>query len=239
MSEKHAVVLVSGGLDSATCLFFAQEQGYDSIALSFDYGQRHRAELIAAAAIAEHARVEHKIIAVDLRAIGSSALTADIAVPKGGAELGATDKIPVTYVPVRNMIFLSLAYAFAEARQAQAIFIGVNAIDYSGYPDCRPDFIESFAETARLASKIGREGKPIELKTPLVLLSKADIAREALRLKVPLASTWSCYDPQKETNHSVRPCEKCDACILRHDGFSQLHVTLSREEIFGAPRKVS
>jgi 7-cyano-7-deazaguanine synthase len=234
---KRAVVLLSGGLDSSTCLFIARERGFLPIALSFDYGQRHRNELEAARRIASAVNADHRIIAVDLRQIGGSALTANIAVPKDGAHLGAA-QIPATYVPVRNLIFLSLAYALAEAEKAQAIFIGVNAIDYSGYPDCRPDFIESFSHTAALASKIGREGHAPEIVAPLVAFSKADIAREALRLTVPVALTWSCYDPQFQGG-AYAPCEHCDACLLRRDGFSAAGISLTKEEVFGSPIRAS
>lgn len=233
MAER-AVVLLSGGLDSATCLFIARERGFLPVAISFDYGQRHKNELKAAEKIAGLAGAEHNIISVDLRAIGGSALTDAIAVPKGGNHLEAGVTVPVTYVPVRNMIFLSLAYALAEARAAAAIFIGVNAIDYSGYPDCRPDFIASFAQTAALASKIGREGRSPEIIAPLVTLSKADIAREAQRLSVPVNFTWSCYDPQIRGG-AYTPCENCDACLLRRNGFAEAGLNLSKEEIFGSP----
>lgn len=233
MSDKRAVVLLSGGLDSTTCLYIARERGFSPIALSFDYGQRHRNELMAAKRIAAAQNAVHRIIAVDLKQIGGSALTSNLAVPKGGAHLEAA-QIPVTYVPVRNLIFLSLAYALAEAEGAQAIFIGVNAIDYSGYPDCRPDFIESFAKTAALASKVGREGHAPEIIAPLVTLSKADIAREAQRLRVPIELTWSCYDPQVHDG-VYSPCENCDACLLRRDGFAAAELSLTREEIFGSP----
>lgn len=233
MNREKAVVLVSGGLDSATCLYKAKSQGYEPIALSFDYGQRHKAELSAAKKIAESLHVQHNTIAVDLRTIGGSALTAAIEVPKGGAHLQKEPEIPVTYVPVRNLVFLSLAYALAEARSASAVFIGVNAIDYSGYPDCRPDFIESFARTAALASKAGREGHAPDIITPLIALSKADIAAEAIRLGVPVALTWSCYDPQL-TGGKLVPCRNCDACILRRDGFAAAGLNLTPEEIFGS-----
>ena len=236
MTQKRAVVLLSGGLDSATCLFTAIEQGFQPIALSFDYGQRHRSELVAAEVTAQTAKSEHRVIAVDLRAIGGSALTAAMDVPKGGKHLTENPQIPVTYVPVRNLIFLSLGYALAEAEKCEAIFIGVNAIDYSGYPDCRPDFITSFAATAALASKIGREGKGPQIITPLIELSKSDIAREALRLGVPVASTWSCYDPQNK-NGMLFPCQSCDACLLRREGFTRTGLTLSDAEIFGSPIK--
>lgn len=233
MSDRRAVVLLSGGLDSATCLYLARELGFSPIALSFDYGQRHRNELEAAKRIAASVKTDHRIIAVDLRQIGGSALTDNLAVPKGGAHLDES-QIPVTYVPVRNLVFLSLAYALAEAQQAAAVFIGVNAVDYSGYPDCRPDFIKSFAETAALASKIGREGHGPEIIAPLVKFSKADIAREAMRLAVPVRLTWSCYDPQIQ-NGTYTPCENCDACLLRRDGFKAAGLNLTKEEIFGSP----
>lgn len=234
MTREKAVVLLSGGLDSATCVYKAKGQGYDPIALSFDYGQRHKAELQAAKRIAVHLGIEHRVITVDLRKIGGSALTSDIAVPKGGEHLKAEGVIPVTYVPVRNLIFLSLAYALSEASGASAIYIGVNAIDYSGYPDCRPDFIESFSRTAALASKTGREGHGADIVTPLISLSKAEIAAEAVRLGVPVELTWSCYDPQA-SGTSLVPCRNCDACILRRDGFMAAGLALSPEEIYGSP----
>lgn len=229
-----AVVLLSGGLDSATCLYTAREAGFKITAVSFDYGQRHRNELMAATNLAQIAGAEHVILPVDLRRIGGSALTSTTAVPKGGDGIGKENNVPVTYVPVRNLIFLSLAYAVAETREARAIYIGINAVDYSGYPDCRPDFIASFRETAALASKAGREGRTPEIRTPLVNLSKAQIAREAMRLAVPVAHTWTCYDPQTKGGFFV-PCENCDACILRSRGFAEAGLALSKEEIFGAP----
>lgn len=238
MNKKRAVVLLSGGLDSTTCLFTARAAGFSPIAVSFDYGQRHRNEILAAANIVKAAGAEHRVLTVDLRKIGGSALTGDINVPKGGAHLGQGGAIPVTYVPVRNLIFLSLAYAVAEAESCEAIFIGVNAVDYSGYPDCRPDFIDSFAKTAALASKIGREGHAPEIRTPLIEMSKAQIAVEAKRLGVPFELTWTCYDPQI-ANGTYTPCEQCDACILRRNGFAEAGLTLSKEEIFGSPIKLA
>ena len=189
---KKAVVLVSGGLDSATTLAIAQKQGYACYALSFDYGQRHRSELDAARKVAKAAGVvEHKIITLNLDDIGGSALTdTSIAVPQQ-----PTEGIPVTYVPARNTVFLALALGWAEVLGAEAIFIGVNAVDYSGYPDCRPEFIEAFANMARLATKAGVEGKPIYIKTPLIHLSKAEIIQQGIRLGVDYAKTISCYDP--------------------------------------------
>lgn len=238
MNREKAIILLSGGLDSATCLYKAKGQGYEPIAVSFHYGQRHKAELQAAKRLAAHVGIEHETITVDLRKIGGSALTADIPVPKGGLHLQHGPEIPVTYVPVRNLIFLSLAYAMAEARAAATIYIGVNAIDYSGYPDCRPDFIDSFRETAALASKAGREGRGADIVTPLISLSKAEIAAEAVRLGVPVALTWSCYDPQMEGRKLV-PCRNCDACILRRDGFMSAGLALSPEEVYGSPTDIA
>ncbi len=194
--------------------------------------------MTAARNLAASCGAHHTIIDVNLRAIGGSALTADIDVPKGGTHLHGAQAIPATYVPVRNLVFLSLAYALAEARQCSAIFTGVNAIDYSGYPDCRPDFIASFAKTAALASKTGREGRASEILTPLIEMSKTDIAAEALRLAVPIAQTWSCYDPQA-LGHTLAPCEQCDACALRAQGFAALGNDLPKEVIFGSPVAVA
>ncbi len=209
---KKAVVLVSGGLDSATTLALAQEQGYACYAISFDYGQRHRCELEAASMVARTAGVvEHKVISLNLDNIGGSALTdTAIAVPDQ-----PTAGIPVTYVPARNTVFLSLALAWAEVLAADAIFIGINAVDYSGYPDCRPEFIEAFANLAKLATKAGVEGHPIGIETPLIHLSKADIVQQGLRLGVDYANTVSCYDPDE----AGRACGRCDSCRLRAAGF--------------------
>lgn len=234
----RAVVLLSGGLDSATCMYLARERGFEIEAISFNYQQRHSVELTAAQRLAGTCGANHTIIDVNLRAIGASALTSDIAVPKGGAHLQGEAVIPSTYVPVRNLVFLSLAYALAEARDCSAIFTGVNAIDYSGYPDCRPDFIASFAQTAALASKSGREGRAPEILTPLIAMTKSDIATEALRLAVPIHLTWSCYDPQT-AGEMLKPCEQCDACLLREQGFAALAQQLSKEVIFGSPVKVA
>ena len=211
---KKAVVLVSGGLDSATTLALAQEQGYACYALSFDYGQRHRSELEAARNVARAAGVvEHKTITLNLDDIGGSALTdSSIAVPQQ-----PTPGIPVTYVPARNSVFLSLALAWAEVLAADAIFIGVNAVDYSGYPDCRPEFIEAFANLAKLATKAGVEGHPIGIETPLIYLSKAEIIVQGLRLGVDYANTISCYDPDE----AGRACGRCDSCRLRLKGFAE------------------
>jgi 7-cyano-7-deazaguanine synthase len=214
---KKAVVLVSGGLDSATTLALAQEQGYACYAISFDYGQRHRCELEAATRVAQTAgAIEHKVITLDLNNIGGSALTdTTIAVPDQ-----PTNGIPVTYVPARNTVFLSLALAWAEVLAADAIFIGVNAVDYSGYPDCRPEFIEAFANLAKLATKAGVEGHPIGIETPLIHLSKAEIIEQGLRLGVDYANTISCYDPDE----AGRACGRCDSCRLRAAGFKDAGV---------------
>lgn len=218
---KKAVVLLSGGLDSTTTLYEALAQSREVIALSFNYQQRHDIELESARRIAEVAGIkEHVILPVDFSLIGSSALTADIPVPKGGEDLGRENFIPSTYVPARNLIFLSLATALAESRGAGEVYIGVNALDYSGYPDCRDDFITSFEQTAALATKTGREGNKIEVKTPLIRLSKAEIVRRALDLEVPLEHTWSCYDPQEKDGRLV-PCGECDSCLLRAKGFAE------------------
>jgi 7-cyano-7-deazaguanine synthase len=210
---KKAVVLVSGGLDSATALAMARAQDFACYALSFDYGQRHRVELQAAARVAAAlGAVKHKTICLDLGGIGGSALTdAAIAVPEEGGE-----GIPVTYVPARNTVFLALALGWAEVLGAQDIFIGVNAVDYSGYPDCRPEFIAAFEKTANLATKAGVEGRPFHIHTPLIQLSKADIIREGLRLGVDYAITVSCY----QADEQGRACGRCDSCRLRRTGFT-------------------
>lgn len=212
--QKKAIILLSGGLDSITVLAVAAQQGYRCYALSFDYGQRHNAELQAARRIAEQYRVrEHKVIHLGLDAIGGSALTdAAIAVPET-PQAG----IPVTYVPARNTIFLAFALGWAEVLGARDIFIGVNAVDYSGYPDCRPEFIEAFQRMARLATKAGVEGEDFTIHTPLISLSKADIIRVGNSLGVDYAQTVSCYAADSEG----RACGKCDACRLRAAGFAQ------------------
>lgn len=208
---KRAVVLLSGGLDSMVCASIAREQGFSVIALTVDYNQRHRVELGAARAIAATLADRHVIVPLDLRAFGGSALTSDIAVPKDGLEPG----IPVTYVPARNTIFLSLALGLAEANGARDLFIGVNALDYSGYPDCRPEFVAEFAKLANLATKAGVEGEEFTIHAPLQHMTKADIAREARRLGLDAALSHSCYDPQPDGRH----CGRCDACRLRAKGF--------------------
>lgn len=209
--------MLSGGLDSSTCLALARRDGYECYALSFDYGQRHRVELEAAARVAAALGArEQRTAVIDLRAFGGSALTADIDVPKSrsAAEMGAG--IPITYVPARNTIFLSYALAWAEVLEASDIFIGVNALDYSGYPDCRPEFIHAFEAMANLATKSGVEGRThVEIHTPLIALSKADIVRLGAELGLDFGLTHSCYDPDARG----RPCGQCDSCLLRAKGF--------------------
>jgi 7-cyano-7-deazaguanine synthase len=210
---REAVVLLSGGLDSMVSAALALEAGYRVNALTIDYNQRHRREIDAAAAIAARlGAARHVVLPLDLRRFGGSALTDDIAVPKDGVG----DDIPVTYVPARNLVFLSLTLAWAEALGARDIFIGVNALDYSGYPDCRPEFIAGFENLADLATKAGAEGRGFTIHAPLQFLSKADIAREADRLGLDPAISWSCYDPQPDG----RPCGLCDSCRLRRAGFA-------------------
>lgn len=210
---RKAVVLLSGGLDSATVLAMAQAQGYACHALSVSYGQRHRAELAAATRIAQAlGAASHKQMHVNLDSVGGSALTdSRIAVPEA-----PTTGIPVTYVPARNTLFLSLALGWAEVLGAEAIFIGVNAVDYSGYPDCRPEFVQAFETLARVATRAGVEGRPLRIETPLISLSKGDIIREGLRLGVPYAETVSCYQAD-EAGHA---CGKCDSCRIRREGFA-------------------
>ncbi|MFL6732949.1 MAG: 7-cyano-7-deazaguanine synthase QueC [Sphingomicrobium sp.] len=210
---RTAVVLLSGGLDSMVCAGIAREKGYSVVALTVDYSQRHRIELDAARKIAGHLADRHIVLPLDLRAFGGSALTSDIAVPKEGVGEG----IPVTYVPARNTIFLSLALGLAEASGARDLFIGVNALDYSGYPDCRPEFIAQFERTANLATKAGVEGDRFTIHAPLQHMSKADIAREARRLDLDAGMSHSCYDPQPDGRH----CGRCDACRLRAKGFAE------------------
>jgi 7-cyano-7-deazaguanine synthase len=193
------------------CAAIARERGFEVLALTVDYNQRHRVEIEAARRIASSLADRHVVLPLDLRAFGGSALTGDAAVPKGGVQPG----IPITYVPARNLIFLSLALAFAEAEGARDLFIGVNALDYSGYPDCRPEFIAGFEHLARLATKAGTEGRDFTIHAPLQHMSKADIAREASRLGLNAALSHSCYDPQPDGSH----CGLCDACRLRSKGF--------------------
>lgn len=215
-----AVILLSGGLDSAVALACARRAGFSCHALSFDYGQRHAVELKAAARVAQSQGVaSHRVIKLDLRAIGGSALTADVAVPKDRNELEMGAEIPVTYVPARNTLFLSFALALAEVIGARDIFIGVNAIDYSGYPDCRPRFIAAFEKLARLATKAGAEGAKFCVHTPLMRLSKAGIVKLGARLGVDFALTHSCYDPIRGV-----ACGRCDSCRLRRAGFRRAKI---------------
>jgi len=233
MQAKRAVVLLSGGLDSATVLAIAKSQGYEPYALSFSYGQRHIFELEAARRVAASIGVEaHRIAVIDLRVFGGSALTGDFAVPKGRAIDEMAHGIPITYVPARNTIFLSFALAWAEVLGSSDIFIGVNALDYSGYPDCRPEFIEAFETMANLATKAGVEGRGphgqvfvrgvesrqrLTIHTPLIALTKAEIVRKGIELGVDYSLTSSCYDPAA----NGAPCGQCDSCLLRRKGFRE------------------
>jgi 7-cyano-7-deazaguanine synthase len=212
-----AVVLLSGGVDSATVLAIARARGFACHALSFDYGQRHRCELEAARAVARaQGACEHRVVQIDLRAFGGSALTGDVDVPKDRSVTGIGHGIPTTYVPARNTIFLSFALGFAEVLGAADIFIGVNAIDYSGYPDCRPEFIAAFAVMANLATRMGVEGRRINIRAPLIEMTKAQIIRAGVELGVDYGLTFSCYDPDPRG----RPCGRCDSCLLRAAGFA-------------------
>jgi 7-cyano-7-deazaguanine synthase len=215
----RAVVLVSGGLDSATALAEARQAGFECFALSFDYGQRHRTELEAAERVCGSLGVaRHVVVPIDLRAIGGSALTDDLAVPKHRGDGDVAEGIPITYVPARNTVFLSIALGWAEVVGAFDLFIGVNAVDYSGYPDCRPEFIAAFEQLANLATKAGVEGSGrFRIRTPLVQMTKAEIIRRGMELGVDYALTQSCYDPDEEG----RPCGGCDSCRLRAKGFAE------------------
>ncbi|MHB9139469.1 MAG: 7-cyano-7-deazaguanine synthase QueC [Victivallaceae bacterium] len=210
--NKKAVVLLSGGLDSATCLAIAKGEGFECYALSFDYGQRHECELLAAKTVARAMGVtEHVVIKIDLRKWGGSALTSDIAVPDAGSTAG----IPVTYVPARNIIFLSFATGWAEVLGAKDIFIGVNSVDYSGYPDCRPRFIEAFRQCVNIGTKAEDEGWQFNIHAPLQILNKSEIIRQGIALGVDYSLTHSCYNPEADG----RACGKCDSCSLRRKGF--------------------
>ncbi|MEY2984597.1 MAG: Queuosine Biosynthesis QueC ATPase [Cyanobacteriota bacterium] len=227
--SKTAVVLLSGGLDSATVTAIAQSQGYEVIALSFDYGQRHHQELSAAQAIAHSLGInKHFTVSVDLAQWGGSSLTDHSqTLPQAGIDL---QRIPSTYVPGRNTIFIALGLSLAEAQGAEAVFLGINAVDYSGYPDCRPEYLIAYQHLAALSSKVGVEGRPIQLIAPLVKMSKVDIVKTALRLKVPIAQTWSCYQG------GTQPCGKCDSCRIRDQalidaGQPQLASPLARKRL--------
>lgn len=223
MSEQRAVVLLSGGLDSATSLAIARDEGFVPYALSFRYGQRHDRELDCAAQAAKAAGApEHVIADIDLRLFGGSALTADIAVPKGRSATEMGDGIPVTYVPARNTIFLSFALAWAEVLGSSDIYIGVNALDYSGYPDCRPEYIEAYERMANLATAAGVQGtQRLTIHTPLIALTKAQIIKRGTALGVDYALTHSCYDPTADD----RACGSCDSCLLRLKGFAEAGLT--------------
>ncbi len=214
-----SVVVLSGGLDSTVCMGVARRAGSEIVAVTFDYGQRHRIELDHAAAVARHYTADHLVVRLDASQWGGSALTdAAIDIPDATEALSSPGRIPVTYVPARNLIFLSIATGIAEARDADDIYLGVNALDYSGYPDCRPEFVASFGATASLATKRGVEGRPVVFRTPLVELTKAAIVRLGLEVAAPLALTWSCY------RGGPRPCGTCDACVLRAKGFAEAGV---------------
>ena len=221
-SARKAVCLLSGGLDSATCLALARRDGFECYALSFHYGQRHRVELESAARVAASLGAsQHRTLRFDLRQFGHSALTADVPVPKGRSANQMSAGIPITYVPARNTIFLSFALAWAEVLEAADIFIGVNVLDYSGYPDCRPEYIEAFERMANLATKSAVEGRTrITLHTPLIRLTKAEIIKLGAKLGLDFGLTHSCYDPDS----SGRPCGACDSCVLRRKGFEEAGV---------------
>ena len=218
-AARKAVVLLSGGLDSSTTLAIAQDAGFDTYALTFRYGQRHEVEVEAARRVALQMGVaKHTVLDIDLRAFGASALTDDIPVPKGRSEAEIGEGVPVTYVPARNTIFLSFALAWAEVLHASDIFIGVNALDYSGYPDCRPEYIAAYQRMADLATRVGTdEGKPIEIHTPLIQLTKKEIIKKGVALGVDYSITTTCYDPSL----NGEACGRCDACLLRLKGFEQ------------------
>jgi 7-cyano-7-deazaguanine synthase len=217
--ERPAIVLLSGGLDSTTVLAIAKSQGYTPYALSFRYGQRHAVELLAAARVVQAQGVGRHVVAdIDLRVFGGSALTSDVAVPKHASAKELASDIPITYVPARNTIFLSFALAYAETVGASDIFIGVSALDYSGYPDCRPEYIKAYETMANLATRAGVEGAKLRIHTPLIALSKADTIRRGLELGVDYGLTSSCYDPSVDG----RPCGHCDSCLLRLKGFAEI-----------------
>ncbi len=218
--DKKAIVLLSGGVDSTTTAAIAKAEGYEIYALSFDYGQRHRIELDAAKRVAQWLGVkQHLIIRFDLSEIGGSALTSDIEVPKGGLK---SEAIPITYVPARNTVFLSFALAWAETLGIGDIFIGANAVDYSGYPDCRPEYLQAYEVMANLATKASIEGKlRFNIKAPLLYMTKAEIIKRGMELGVDYSLTWSCYDPQ-ERDGEIVPCGDCDSCRYRKKGFDEV-----------------
>jgi 7-cyano-7-deazaguanine synthase len=220
--NKKAVALLSGGLDSTTALAIAASEGYEVYALSFRYGQRHSVELESARLVAERFGVQkHLVVDIDLRAIGGSAITGDVAVPRGRSSEEMASGIPITYVPARNTVFLSFALAWAEVLGAEDVFIGVNALDYSGYPDCRPEYIEAFERMANLATRAGVEGRMhMRIHTPLIAMTKAEIIKAGLRLGVDYSTTHSCYDPTREG----LACGQCDSCRLRLKGFAEAGV---------------
>ena len=221
-NQRKAVVLLSGGLDSSTTLAIAKEQGFQSYCMSFNYGQQHAVELMAAVHVAkEMGATEHVVAPIDLRVFGGSALTADVPVPKARSVEEMSEGIPVTYVPARNTIFLSIALAWAEVIEAFDIFMGVNALDYSGYPDCRPEFIEAFQALANLATKVGVEGARFRIHTPLIAMTKSQIVQRGTELGVDYSGTVSCYDP---SDLGVA-CAQCDACLLRLKGFDEAGLT--------------
>jgi len=231
-AAKPAVVLLSGGLDSATVLAIAKDQGYACHCLSFDYGQRHRAEIAASQRVASHFDVaSHRVAMIDLRSFGGSALTSSMEVPKDRDESAMANEIPVTYVPARNTIFLAHALALAEVIKSHDIFIGVNAVDYSGYPDCRPEFIRAFETLATLATKAGVESQDpnqrMQIHTPLIDLPKIDIIKRGLALGVDYGQTHSCYDPIRDANSPTgfRACGRCDSCLLRKRAFESMGMT--------------
>jgi len=211
--NKKAVVLLSGGLDSTTTLYYAQKRGYKTFCLIFDYGQRHKKEVAAAKRIAKQSRSQYQVVCIHLPWKSSALLDKKISLPKNRKTIA--NKIPPTYVPARNIIFLSFAASFAESIKAENIFIGANAVDYSGYPDCRPEFMKAFQQSLKRGLKTGVEGRPIKLKTPLLHKTKAQVIRLGLRLKVPYELTWSCYQGTR------KPCRVCDSCLLRAKGFSE------------------
>jgi len=221
--RRRAVCLLSGGLDSSTSMAVARREGFECFALTIDYGQRHRVELEAAARVARAlGAARHLVVRVDLAAIGGSALTAEMPLPRGREITEIGRGIPLTYVPARNTVFLACALAWAETQEAEDIFIGVNALDYSGYPDCRPEFIAAFEALANLATKAGVEGRlRMRIHTPLIRLSKAEIVRLGSELGLDFGLTWSCYDPLPEG----RPCGECDSCLLRRKGFREAGIS--------------